>query len=126
MKLKTPAPLILFVLARVLLLPFAMEGQDLKGQWNGALQVQGTELRLVFHITMKDSLYSATLDSPDQHASGIKVTAVDFNYPNVKVEISTLGVVYEGTLSGNRITGVWRQSGQTFPLVFIKEEDQPK
>jgi len=48
--------------------------QDITGDWNGALKVQGIQLRLVFHITKTDTGYTATMDSPDQGAKGIPVT----------------------------------------------------
>jgi hypothetical protein len=41
-------------------------GQDISGQWNGALKVQGTQLRLVFNVTKTDSGFSSMMDSPDQ------------------------------------------------------------
>jgi len=65
------------------------------------------------------------MDSPDQNVSGIPVTTVNFNYPDIKFEISNLGVIYEGTLSDNRITGKWKQSGQTFSLALSKTEALP-
>jgi len=39
-------------------------GQDITGEWNGSLKVQGIQLRLVFHITKNGTNYSATMDSP--------------------------------------------------------------
>jgi uncharacterized protein len=99
---------------------FVLYGQDLKGQWNGTLNVQGNEFRIVFNIAKNDAQYTATMDSPDQNTSGIPVTTVNFNSPNVKFEISTLGMVYEGILSDNKITGKWMQAGQSFPLALIK------
>eukprot|EP01035_Chromulina_nebulosa_P050250 gene50250-68313_t len=54
-------------------------GQTIIGDWNGALKVQGIQLRLVFHISKTDSGFSATMDSPDQGAKGIPVTSVGFN-----------------------------------------------
>jgi len=89
-----------------------------EGNWNGTLDVQGTQLRIVFHVTKTDSLYHTTMDSPDQNVSGIPVTVTNFSYPNLKFEIPGIGMVYEGVLSDTLITGKWMQSGRTFPLVF--------
>ena len=107
----------------LMLMTSIMYGQELEGQWSGALSVQGNQLRIVFHVTKINNRYEATLDSPDQNASGIKVTAANFTYPNVKFEISGLGTVYEGTMSNKSITGKWVQSGTALFLVLTKDEE---
>ena len=108
----------------VLLMSSALCSQDLKGQWNGTLHVQGTQFRIVFHVTKADNHYKATMDSPDQYVSGLPVITTSFSYPDVKFEIPTIGLVYEGTLSDDSITGKWMQAGQSFPLVLEKTENQ--
>ncbi|HET6863446.1 MAG TPA: hypothetical protein VFH91_10365, partial [Pyrinomonadaceae bacterium] len=40
------------------------------GDWKGTLDVAGTRLDLVLHISSKDGVLAATLDSPDQGATG--------------------------------------------------------
>ena len=40
--------------------------QNITGQWNGVLKVQGTQLRVVFNITQTENGFSSTIDSPDQ------------------------------------------------------------
>lgn len=47
--------IILFILSSNTIL-----AQDITGQWNGVLDVMGTQLRLVFHIDQTDSSYTAT------------------------------------------------------------------
>jgi uncharacterized protein len=110
----------------LILMSPALYSQDLTGQWNGTLNVQGTQLRIVFHVNKTNNQYEATLDSPDQNVSGIKVTTTNFSYPSVKFEISGIKAVYEGTMSDKSITGKWMQSGQTFLLILSKTEDPPK
>ena len=103
----------------------ALYSQDLAGQWNGALNVQGTQLRLVFHVTKTGNKFKATMDSPDQNAAGIPIDSVHFNRPNLKFEITGIKAVFEGVLSGKQINGNWMQSGQTLPLVLSKKETSP-
>ena len=100
--------------------------KDLAGQWSGTLHVQGTQLRIVFRIDKTNNQYTATMDSPDQNTSGTKVTVTNFNYPNVKLEIPSIGAVYEGTLADKDITGKWVQSGTALFLVLVKNADAPK
>lgn len=105
------------------LMSCTLNGQDLAGQWNGTLNVQGTQLRIVFRVDKTSDQYDATLDSPDQNASGVKVTTTNFSYPDVKFEISSIGAVYEGTMSDKGITGKWVQSGTSLFLALLKNED---
>lgn len=97
-------------------------GQDIIGDWNGALKVQGIQLRLVFHISKTDSGFSATMDSPDQGAKGIPVTSVSFGNQVLKVAIAAAMIEYEGTLNKEQlIEGNFKQGGQVFPLNLSRD-----
>jgi uncharacterized protein len=102
------------------LFSITLNGQDLSGDWKGALDVQGKQLRLVVHVNKTSGQYEATLDSPDQNVSGIKVTKIVFAYPDVKFEISAAGAIYEGVMSDKGIIGKWVQSGTALFLVLQK------
>jgi pimeloyl-ACP methyl ester carboxylesterase len=93
-----------------------MTAQEITGQWNGVLKVQGTQLRLVFNVDKTDSGYSSTLDSPDQGANGIPVTITTFEDPKIKFEVKNLGIEYNGEL-----TGTFKQGGQVFPLTLSRK-----
>ena len=67
----------LLTLTFISLITFSF-GQDILGSWNGALKVQGIELRLVFNITKTDDGYQSTMDSTDQGAKGIPVSSTIF------------------------------------------------
>ena len=107
----------------LMLMTSVMYGQDITGQWNGALSVQGNQIRIIFLVKKTNSQYEAIFDSPDQNANGIKVTTTEFSYPKVKFEISGLDAIFEGTLSGKNISGKWLQSGTALFLALIKKED---
>ena len=101
----------------------SMFGQDITGQWNGILSVHGTQLRLVFNISQKEEAYSSTMDSPDQGATGIPVMSTSYKNSILTMEISTLGILYEGTLDDKNVfVGTFKQSGQSFPLNLTKEK----
>ncbi len=100
-----------------LLVSLTTLAQDINGQWNGVLKVQGTQLRLVFNIKQTENGLSTTLDSPDQGAKGIPTTASSFENGVLKIAIANLTVEYEGTLgSDNIIVGTFKQGGQAFPM----------
>ena len=94
--------------------------QDISGQWNGVLKVQGIQLRVVFHITSSDSGYQATMDSPNQGAAGIPVTTTHYEDSVLTLEVANAGITYEGKLTSDSIVGNFQQAGQTFPLMLTK------
>ena len=95
--------------------------QDITGQWNGILKVQGVQLRLVFNVTKSDNGYSSTMDSPDQGAKGIPVTNTTFENPKIKFEVTNAGIEYNGVLSGDEIIGTFKQGGQEFPMNLFRK-----
>lgn len=104
--------------------------QDISGQWNGILKVQGIQLRLVFNIEKTDTGYKSTMDSPDQAAFGIPVGSTTFEEGVLKMTVSNARIAYEGTLEDEElIIGVFTQAGQPFPLNLNKgepAEENPK
>ena len=104
-----------------LLIVNALVAQNITGQWNGVLKVQGTQLRIVFNVNKTDTGFSSTMDSPDQGAKGIPVTSTSFENSNLKLTVSNLGVEYQGTLGNdNIILGNFKQAGMSFPLNLSK------
>ena len=96
-------------------------GQDISGQWNGLLKVQGTQLRLVFHVQKQDSLFSSTMDSPDQGAKGIPVEKTTFEHSQLTLELPNLMIRYQGELKGDSLTGLFEQGGFSTKLVLTRK-----
>jgi len=91
--------------------------QDITGEWNGALHVQGMQLRLVFHISKTDTAYNATMDSPDQGAKDIPMSKVIFENHLLTIEMSAAGIKYTGKPDTTGVVvGTFQQGGQSFPL----------
>jgi fermentation-respiration switch protein FrsA (DUF1100 family) len=106
-----------------LLTTISLSAQDITGQWNGVLKVQGTQLRLVLNITKTDNGISSTMDSPDQGAKGIPTTTTGFENSILKITIASAKIEYEGTLGqDNVIVGTFKQGGQSFPMNLPKEK----
>lgn len=96
--------------------------QKISGTWNGQLEIGGYKLRLIFHIVNIDSVYTGSMDSPDQGVNGIPITFIQFNPPDLSIEIENLGVSYKGVLIDSVINGIFNQSGVSFPLLLKKGE----
>ncbi|MDD4921717.1 MAG: alpha/beta fold hydrolase [Bacteroidales bacterium] len=94
--------------------------QDITGQWNGLLKIQGTQLGVVLHISKSGSGYIITMDSPDQGAKDVPALSVSFEKSILKIEVAG-GIYYQGTLTqDNQIVGELRQSTFTLPLTFTR------
>ena len=97
-------------------------GQDITGDWNGALKVQSMQLRLVFHITKNASVYSATMDSPDQGAKDIPMSKAQYENGILTIEMAAAQIEYTGKLdSTGMVVGIFKQSGQTFPMNLTRK-----
>ena len=96
-------------------------GQDITGPWNGILKVQGTQLRIVFNINKVENGYSSTMDSPDQHATGIPVTSTSFENSTLKLAVSSARIEYEGILGrDNIIVGNFKTGWHVIPFEPVK------
>jgi hypothetical protein len=91
------------------------------GRWEGALDVQGMKLRLVFRTITDEHGTRTLMDSPDQAAVGIPTAnlaragdAISFDVPSIRGKFS-------GPLSadGATINGTWNQAVD-FPLILTR------
>lgn len=102
----------------------ASAAKDVEGLWQGTLKVPGGELRVVFHISKApDGKLTATMDSPDQGATGIPVEEAAFSNGKLTLAAKTIGGGFEGTMKGDStIEGKWSQGGMSLPLVLKRIE----
>jgi fermentation-respiration switch protein FrsA (DUF1100 family) len=101
-------------------------GADVTGSWVGTLDAAGQELRLVFHIVRDDvGQLSGTMDSPDQGAYGLALSAVEEGENgSVRFEFSMAGGEFTGRFSDDRrtIEGSWAQGGASLPLLLERTD----
>ncbi|HEX7295605.1 MAG TPA: alpha/beta hydrolase [Pyrinomonadaceae bacterium] len=103
----------------------ATQEQDVQvkpeGDWRGTLDAGTAKLDLVLHIIRKDGALSATVDSPDQGATGLTVDSITVTGKVLRFEMKSLGADYEGTFTGDgKIEGEFRQQGSKLPLTFTR------
>ncbi len=97
----------------------------LAGVWQGALDVGGMKLRIVFDIKLEDEdRLVGTLDSPDQQAFGIPIDTIKLEDNAVTIELKRIQGTFSGTLAADaeQIDGTWSQMGRTFPLLMRRGE----
>ncbi len=100
-----------------------IQDSDVTGIFEGTIAVQGTKLRVVFHISRKaDGTYVTTMDSPDQGAKGIPTTSTTFEDRTLKIDMAALKAGYVGRLakSGKSIEGIFTQNGADLPLEMAR------
>jgi len=91
--------------------------------WQGVLEIGQAKLRLVLRLSRRpDGKLTAKVDSPDQNASGMPVSAINFTDKSLRFEMDIIGAVYEGKLNGSEITGHWQQGGNSWPLDFKRSK----
>lgn len=102
------------------------QAADFVGHWQGDLDVGGTTLRLVFHIEASDDAeLAATLDSPDQGATGIPVESVTVEGDSIHLDVRAAAALYVGRLTADAetIEGEWRQGGTALPLTVERVDE---
>lgn len=114
------AAALLFVLGLVALVSLAAPKPAVVGDWNGVLDAGGgNSLHIVVHITQaQDGSLSGALDSPDQHATGIKISTITYKEDALHFECSDIGGSYDGKMSSDKskINGTWSQGGNSLAL----------
>ncbi len=81
------------------------------GDWQGTLDTGGGTLRVVVHITQdKDGKLTGAIDSPDQGAAGIAITAITYKEPDLHFEVESIGGSYDGKMNkeNSQIEGNWK------------------
>ncbi|MEO8434180.1 MAG: alpha/beta fold hydrolase [Pyrinomonadaceae bacterium] len=99
--------------------PADVSAQKIEGVWEGTLDAGVAKLRLILHVVRKDGALKASLDVPEQGATGLVIDTISVSAGAVRFEIKAFGAAYEGRLKSDysEIEGEWKQA-QTFPLVF--------
>jgi len=111
----------LFIISAFILATTAVSfGQEITGDRNGTLKPGGGELRLVLHITKNaDGTLKATLDSIDQGANAIPVTAITLKDSKLNLKVDAVNGTYDGKVNADtsEIDGMWSQGG-SLELIF--------
>ena len=101
------------------------KAQSIAGNWEGTLNVQGTEIPIVFHIKDSAGKLSATFDSPKQMAYNLACSGVLLHGDSMILQMKMMGGKYESLLSADKKTtrGTWFQGGGSLPLDLKKTSD---
>jgi pimeloyl-ACP methyl ester carboxylesterase len=103
-----------------------IENGQVSGYWLGTLDAGATSLRLAFNISRaSEDVFTATMDSPDQGATGIPTGDVMVDGDSIRIEVPYVRGYYLGVFtSAATIQGSWHQSGVSFAL-DLEKQDSP-
>jgi hypothetical protein len=102
----------------------------LKGKWQGTLEVPNpqtgakVQLPLVLRFEANEKTeYLGFLDSPAQSVKGVAVTEATLAGGKLMVKIALVQGEFNGTLSGNTLTGEWAQAAANLkaPLTLTRQ-----
>jgi hypothetical protein len=91
------------------------------GDWEGKIDTGNGSLRVIVHISQAtDGKLIGSLDSPDQGSTGTAIDSVIYQEPDLHFAIGLFGSTFDGKMNhdNSEITGDWKQSGRSLPLVF--------
>ena len=106
-----------FLLPLLLLLPFVVSAQTLRGDWSGKLSLPMGKLRIVIHLTEEAGRWSASLDSPDQGAYALRADEVEVRGDSLFLRLNALHLRYTALRDGeDQLVGNFEQGGMSLPL----------
>jgi len=101
--------------------------KELEGAWEGALDVNGNQLRLKLKMANQaDGTASGSIISVDQGGREISITTITQKGSNLKLELKTIDGGYDGDLTEGALVGHWTQGGGTLPLTFKRPQEDKK
>ncbi|MEM6377365.1 MAG: alpha/beta hydrolase [Bacteroidota bacterium] len=101
-----------------------MKAQEIIGNWEGILAVQGQELPIIFKITQEGDALKATMDSPKQNAFGLPTSTCKFTDGRLTITAPNLGLTFTGTLKGDEIDGNFKQGMMAIPITLTRQEEE--
>ena len=124
--------LFLIVPILILFLHTSVQAQkDIKGDWNGYIDLTTSKLEIIVKFTHDDTGYNGSIDIPAQSAYGLKLSKVVYNAPDISfvLEVPNAPANFKGVHLGDSISGEFLQAGfkGTFYLSSKpREEDKEK
>ena len=99
------------------------DATPLDGQWEGAIDIGGTELGIIVKFDSSTGALTATIDIPQQGAADLPLDRVSLDGDAVHFEIGPVGAVFDGTLDGETISGDFAQAGATGTFELARTGD---
>ncbi len=102
------------------LLSITAVAQDLNGAWKGDIVAGSYTIPIVLNLQQNGDEITATLDSPQQKAYGIKAKAT-VKDGKLNIDVPEIGANYKATIDGNTLDGTYSQMGYSTLLKLTRE-----
>jgi hypothetical protein len=99
-------------------------GKELEGTWSGALEANGTTMRILLKMANQpDGTSTGSLANLDQGAVEIPVSAITQTAANVNIDVKVVSGSFSGAVNaaGTELTGTWSQGAFSAPLTFRRD-----
>ena len=110
----------LLSIAVAVLLCLTAVAQDLNGAWKGSIKAGPYTVPVVLNLQQQGDEITATLDSPEHKAYGIKAKAY-IKDGKLNVEIPEIGASYKAAIDGNTLDGTYSQMGYSTSLKLTRD-----
>jgi hypothetical protein len=95
-------------------------GTDLEGVWNGTIEFQGKQERLVLKMAnLPDGSSAGTVLDVDGSNVEIPI-AMRQIASNVTIEVAAVAATFTGALKGTELAGTWNQGPVSLPVTFTR------
>ena len=102
----------------------AQTPEDVAGTWAGAIEIPGSPLEVMVTLAAEGEALTGTIDIPAQGAADLPLEDVTLEDDTLSFMISEVDgdPTFDGTVTGDRFTGTFSQSGQDFPVNLTQGE----
>jgi pimeloyl-ACP methyl ester carboxylesterase len=100
-----------------------VDATPLDGQWEGAIDIGGTQLDIIVKFDSSIGALTATIDIPQQGAVGLPLDDVSLDGDAVHFAIGSVGAVFDGAVDGETISGDFAQAGATGTFTLTRTGD---
>ena len=95
-------------------------GTELEGTWNGTIEFQGKQERLVLKL-INQADGSASGSVVDLDGSNVEIpVGITQKASAVTIEVTSVAASFVGTLSGANLAGTWNQGPVSLPVTFTR------
>ena len=100
-----------------------VDATPLDGQWEGAIDIAGTQLGILVKFDSRTGALTAAIDIPQQGAVDLPLDDVRLDGDAVHFAIGAAGAIFNGTLEGQTIRGEFAQAGATGTFELTRTGD---
>lgn len=95
--------------------------EKIAGTWEGSIQIPNQPLPIIVQFSNK----SGTISIPAQGVQNYPLTEVNLEAEGITftMDIQKQHIAFYGKVGDEKITGTFKQNGQSFPFELMKEED---